>query len=83
MRSSRGVELVKDPVTSFEQKLNQEYLTEEFVMRVTGYSKKSIQTFRSAGSDRIPPGKRVGNRWVYPVKEFEQWIKSRELIRPA
>lgn len=59
-----------------EQKIKEEYLSEEFIMEFTGYSKKSLQTLRSAGSNKVPPSKKVGARYAYPVKDFQAWVNK-------
>lgn len=51
------------------------FFDENFIMRLTGYSKKTIDNLRSSGSPRIPPSVKLGMRWVYPKKEFADWAK--------
>lgn len=53
-----------------------EFLTEQEVMEFLGYSIKTVQNFRSMGSPKIPPAKKVGAVWVYPVDDFKTWLEK-------
>lgn len=61
-----------------EEKMKAEFLSEEFIMEFTGLTRKTIKNLRCSGSDRIPPFKKVGARYVYPLKDFQTWINRQQ-----
>jgi predicted DNA-binding transcriptional regulator AlpA len=64
-----------------EDKLKEEFLSEEFVIQFTGFTKKTIQNLRSSGSNKIPPSKKIGAKHVYPVKDFREWLAKQPTKR--
>lgn len=63
------------------EKIKAEYLTEEEVMGLLGYTRKTIQTLRYKGSQDIPPFRKMGKNYIYPLKEFREWSARRPLQR--
>ena len=64
-----------------EQKIKEEYLSEEFVAEFLGYELKSFQNLRYAGSDKVPPYKKIGRKYLYPIKEFHAWLAKQPTKR--
>ena len=63
------------------ERIKEEYLSEQEVMEFLGYSLKTVQNFRSIGSPKIPPAKKVGALWVYPVKDFKAWLERLPTVK--
>lgn len=59
-----------------EQKFEEEIYTEDWIMVKLGYTKRTIQQLRHEGSPRLPPHKKLGARYVYPVKDFMEWYRK-------
>jgi hypothetical protein len=62
-------------------KIREDFLSEEFIIEFTGYGKRHIQNLRYRGSDKVPPHKKVGAKYVYPVKEFNAWVAKQPMKR--
>lgn len=62
-----------------EKEVFDSFFDEEFIMKLTGFGKKTVDNLRSSGSDRIPRSIKIGTRWVYPKKDFSEWAKKKGL----
>jgi hypothetical protein len=57
------------------------YLPEEFVLGVLKMKRKTLRNYVSVGRDH-PPVKRIGRAYLFPKKEFNEWLSKKDLIKP-
>lgn len=60
-----------------EQDVLDSFFEEEFIIKLTGFTKKTVDNHRSSGSSEIPPSRKLGRRWVYPKREYAEWAKKK------
>jgi predicted DNA-binding transcriptional regulator AlpA len=59
------------------------FFEEDFVMKLLNFKKKTMDTYRSEGSDRIPPSIKLGTRWVYPKEKLIEWARAKGILLPV
>lgn len=57
------------------------YFTEEEIMTLMGFTRKTLQNRRSQDTPEkqlLPPWVLVGANYFYPKKEFYEWLKKQK-----
>jgi hypothetical protein len=61
------------------QAIAKNYYSEDFVMKLLKFTKKTMENYRSRGFEgtRIPVSTKVGKNILYKKTEFAKWAKER------